>query len=86
MGLGGRYDATNVLNEKKKTCIITSIGLDHKEFLGNNIKQIANEKSGILKNNNILICSKQNKRSLSVIKRVANKKLYFLFLWRRLVY
>ena len=74
VGLGGRYDATNVLNEKKKTCIITSIGLDHKEFLGNNIKHIANEKSGIMKNNNILICSKQNKRSLSVIKRIANKK------------
>ena len=63
MGLGGRYDATNILNENKKTCIITSIGLDHEEFLGSNIKQIANEKSGILKNNNILICSKQNKKS-----------------------
>ena len=50
VGLGGRYDATNILNEKKKACIITSIGIDHKEFLGSNIKNIAKEKSGILKN------------------------------------
>ena len=68
VGLGGTYDATNILNSKKKACIITSIGLDHKEYLGNNIKKIAREKSGILKKNNLLICSQQNKKALNVIK------------------
>ena len=74
VGLGGRYDATNILNENKKSCIITSIDLDHKEFLGNNIKEISKEKAGILKNNNLLICSGQKKKALQIIKEEANNK------------
>ena len=71
VGLGGKYDATNILNNKKKACIITSIGLDHKEYLGNSIKKISKEKSGILKNKNLLICSKQNKNALNTIKKAS---------------
>ncbi|PPR27331.1 MAG: Folylpolyglutamate synthase [Alphaproteobacteria bacterium MarineAlpha9_Bin4] len=71
VGLGGTYDATNTLNHKKKACIISSIGLDHKEYLGNSIKKIANEKSGILKKNNLLICSHQNKSALNVVKKAS---------------
>ena len=74
VGLGGRYDATNILNESKKSCIITSIDLDHKEFLGNNIKEISKEKAGILKNNNLLICSGQKKKALEIIKEEVNNK------------
>lgn len=47
-GLGGRLDATNVL-EHPKACVITSIGLDHTQYLGNTIAQIAAEKAGIIK-------------------------------------
>ncbi len=47
-GLGGRYDATNVLN-KPAASLITSISLDHQAFLGDTIAQIAREKAGILK-------------------------------------
>ena len=61
VGLGGKYDATNILNKKKKSCIITNLGLDHKEYLGNSIKNIAKEKSGILGKSNLVICSYQNK-------------------------
>ena len=71
VGLGGNYDATNVLNKKKKLCILTTIGLDHKEYLGKNLEQIAKEKSGILKEKNILICSNQNKKALEVIKEAS---------------
>jgi len=46
-GLGGRLDATNV--GRPMVCIITSIGLDHQEYLGNSIAEIAAEKAGILK-------------------------------------
>jgi dihydrofolate synthase/folylpolyglutamate synthase len=46
-GLGGRLDATNV--GQPVVCIITSIGLDHQEYLGNSIAEIAAEKAGILK-------------------------------------
>lgn len=47
-GLGGRLDATNVL-ESPKVCVITSISRDHMQYLGNTIPQIAGEKAGIIK-------------------------------------
>ncbi len=59
-GLGGRLDATNIIENKKLT-IITKIGFDHEEFLGNNIKKIAKEKAGILRKNVPVIIAKQSK-------------------------
>ena len=59
-GLGGRLDATNII-PKKFLSIITSIGIDHEEFLGNSLKKIATEKLGIIKNSNNIIIAKQNK-------------------------
>lgn len=47
-GMGGRLDATNVL-QKKRLCLITNIGVDHQEYLGDTIEQIAGEKAGIMK-------------------------------------
>lgn len=47
-GLGGRLDATNVV-EKPLTCIITSISRDHTEYLGDTLEAIAGEKAGIIK-------------------------------------
>ncbi|MDR3527366.1 MAG: bifunctional folylpolyglutamate synthase/dihydrofolate synthase [Rhizomicrobium sp.] len=48
VGLGGKYDATNVL-EKPAVTVITPIGLDHAEFLGTDLDGIAFEKAGIIK-------------------------------------
>jgi len=59
-GLGGRLDATNII-PKKFLSIITSIGIDHEEFLGNTLKKITTEKLGIIKNTNNVIIAKQNK-------------------------
>jgi dihydrofolate synthase/folylpolyglutamate synthase len=47
VGLGGRLDATNIVEQD--VSVITSIGMDHKEFLGNTIESIATEKAGIIK-------------------------------------
>lgn len=47
-GLGGRLDTTNVV-EKPLACVITSISLDHTQYLGDTIPQIAGEKAGIIK-------------------------------------
>lgn len=47
-GLGGRLDATNVVGEKE-LCILTSIGYDHMEYLGETLSEIAAEKAGILR-------------------------------------
>lgn len=46
-GMGGRLDATNVV--KPVLCILTSVGLDHMQYLGNTLEQIAQEKAGIMK-------------------------------------
>src|ERR1700753_2431628 len=48
VGLGGKYDATNVIAKPRMT-IITPVGLDHAEFLGEQIAGIAAEKAGIIK-------------------------------------
>lgn len=47
-GLGGRLDATNIIR-KPAVCVITSIGLDHMEYLGSTYAEIAAEKAGIIK-------------------------------------
>lgn len=46
-GMGGRLDATNVV--KPAVCVITSVGMDHMQYLGDRIEQIAEEKAGIIK-------------------------------------
>ncbi|MDE5596728.1 MAG: bifunctional folylpolyglutamate synthase/dihydrofolate synthase, partial [Lachnospiraceae bacterium] len=49
-GLGGRLDATNAI-DKKDVCVITSIGYDHMEYLGETLPEIAAEKAGIFRGN-----------------------------------
>ena len=55
-GLGGRLDSTNVL--KPELSIITNIGFDHQQFLGDTLIQIAKEKAGIIKRNAPVIVGK----------------------------
>ena len=49
VGMGGRLDSTNIINPI--ISVITNIGLDHVQFLGNTLELIANEKAGIIKSN-----------------------------------
>ena len=73
-GLGGRLDATNII-PKKLISIITSIGIDHEEFLGNTLKKIAIEKLGIIKNTNNVIIAKQNKEvDKFILEKLKNQK------------
>jgi dihydrofolate synthase / folylpolyglutamate synthase len=48
VGLGGRLDATNIVDQK--VSVVTGIGLDHQQFLGTTLEEIAAEKAGIIKN------------------------------------
>ncbi len=57
VGLGGRLDATNVV--QPEVCVITSISFDHMEVLGNTLTEIATEKAGIIKPNSITVTSPQ---------------------------
>lgn len=54
VGMGGLLDATNVI-EKSEVSVLTLIGLDHTQYLGNTIEEIAKTKCGIIKNNGIVI-------------------------------
>ncbi len=60
VGLGGRLDSTNVL--EPEACVITSIGYDHQDKLGDTIGEIASEKAGILKPEVPVILGRQNYR------------------------
>lgn len=72
VGMGGRFDATNVL--KPVLEIITPVSFDHMDYLGNSIEEIASEKAGIIKQNSILVSGKQMPGALKVIKRVCRQK------------
>jgi dihydrofolate synthase / folylpolyglutamate synthase len=72
VGLGGRLDATNVI-ARPAVSVITSIGLDHQQYLGDTIEEIAREKAGILKHNAIGIVGSQSPEVRDEIERVAEK-------------
>jgi len=70
VGLGGRLDATNVVDHPLAT-IITPISIDHTDFLGDTLEKIANEKAGILKRGTPAIVAAQARDALAVIERQA---------------
>ncbi|MCH9853490.1 MAG: bifunctional folylpolyglutamate synthase/dihydrofolate synthase [Alphaproteobacteria bacterium] len=72
-GLGGRLDATNVIDKPALT-IITPISLDHQQYLGDTIAEIAFEKAGILKADTALIVMKQLAEARKVIEKQAFDK------------
>jgi len=70
VGLGGRLDATNVV--KPLVSVITNIGLEHQEYLGETIEKIAYEKAGIIKNK-IPVVTGASGAALEVIKKIAKE-------------
>ncbi len=68
VGLGGRLDSTNVI--QPELSVITSIGWDHMDLLGNTLESIAFEKAGIIKENRPVVCSRFiQSEALEVIKK-----------------
>lgn len=72
-GLGGRLDATNVIDNPALT-IITHIDYDHMEFLGDSLKEIAGEKAAIIKKSAPCITCKQNPEVMEVINIQAEEQ------------
>jgi dihydrofolate synthase/folylpolyglutamate synthase len=70
-GLGGRLDATNVI--KPELSIITTVGIDHSEQLGDTIESVAAEKAGIIKPKIPCLTAVTDKKALQVIKSIAKK-------------
>jgi dihydrofolate synthase / folylpolyglutamate synthase len=70
VGLGGRLDATNVIAKPRLT-IITPVSLDHQQYLGETVAEIAGEKAGIIKKGVPCVVGPQTEAGLEVIERVA---------------
>lgn len=70
VGLGGRLDATNVVDAPVAT-VITPISMDHAQYLGDTIERIAGEKAGIIKRGVPCIVSRQPRAVEAVIERAA---------------
>ena len=78
-GIGGRYDATNII-QKPLLSIITSIGKDHMDFLGDTTRSIAMEKGGIIKENCPTVLYHADKPVYNIIKDICQTKNSPLFL------
>jgi dihydrofolate synthase/folylpolyglutamate synthase len=72
VGLGGRLDATNVI-EAPLASVITSIGMDHIEFLGDTLAKIATEKAGIIKRGVPVVCAEQQPDAEIAIEQAAKR-------------
>ena len=73
VGLGGRLDATNMI-ERPAASVISPIGIDHIEFLGPSLKSIAFEKAGIIKRGVPVICAGQEPDALAEIEAAARRQ------------
>jgi dihydrofolate synthase/folylpolyglutamate synthase len=72
VGLGGRLDATNVV-ERPLASVITRVSIDHRDFLGDTIAQIAAEKAGVLRPGVPAVVTGQMRDALAVIERQADR-------------
>ena len=81
VGMGGRWDATNVVTPL--VSVITGISLDHTRYLGNTIRDIAFEKAGIIKYKGRVVTGATLPPSLDVIKEEARKKKASLYILGR---
>lgn len=72
VGLGGRLDSTNII--LPEISVITNIGFDHTQFLGDTLAEIAFEKAGIIKANTPVVIGESNIETLPVFKKIAQQK------------
>ena len=78
VGLGGRLDSTNIITPE--VSVITNIGLDHTQFLGDTLELIAYEKAGIIKPNVPVVIGEKQKETTPIFRRIAkenNAPIYF---------
>lgn len=77
VGMGGRLDATNIITPM--VSVITSISMEHQQYLGNTIFEIAGEKAGIIKEKIPVISGVNDVSAKSVISKIARKKNAYLY-------
>jgi dihydrofolate synthase/folylpolyglutamate synthase len=80
VGLGGLLDGTNVVERDDKVCVITDIGLDHTELLGETVDKIAAQKAGIIQDNNHVFMYRQSDEVTEAVAKRVNEKHALLHL------
>lgn len=73
VGLGGRFDSTNII-DKPLASVITTIDYDHIDVLGETLEGIAYQKGGIIKDNSIVVSYPQDDKVLKVLKEISKEK------------
>ena len=80
VGMGGRADSTNIFTSREKLIsIITSISMDHMEYLGDTIEEIADAKAGIIQEDDLVVTTNKDPKILGVIEKEAKEKSAELF-------
>ncbi|WP_439129250.1 bifunctional folylpolyglutamate synthase/dihydrofolate synthase [Polaribacter sp.] len=77
VGLGGRLDSTNIINPELS--VITNIGLDHTDMLGNTLPEIAFEKAGIIKNNTTVVIGERQQEVQKIFAKKAQETFSEMF-------
>ena len=77
-GMGGRLDATNIF-QQVTAAVITPIAMDHQEFLGDNLADIASEKAGIIKSGSKVFIGKQNEEIYQILVEKSYEKSAQIF-------
>ncbi len=72
VGLGGLLDGTNTINRADKVCVITDIGFDHTEILGDSIEEITQQKAGIIQAGNSVYMNEQSSEVAQIISRTGH--------------
>ncbi len=80
-GMGGRFDATNII--KPKVSVITNLSIEHTDYLGNTIKALAKEKGGIIKACTPVVTGVSQPSGLKVIKKIAKEKSSELYIYKK---
>lgn len=74
VGIGGRLDTTNVIFRSPTVRVITDIGLDHMELLGNTLTEITQEKAGIIHQNDLVVMNRQTSEIEMVVRQRAESQ------------
>ena len=74
VGIGGRLDTTNVISRSPTVRVITDIGLDHTELLGNTLTEIAQEKAGIIHQSDSVVMNRQASEIETIIRQHAESQ------------
>lgn len=73
-GVGGMYDSTNVIERMDKVCVITDIGLDHMQVLGDTVEKIAWQKAGIIQAKNHVFMHHQQDSVMEIVAHRINEQ------------